>query len=65
MESSEPGAARDPSETTAPPVSPLQRLLALIALLALLASGAITSWWVLTDQADFGGANRSQAADPP
>ena len=35
-------------------VTPLQRVLALIALLALLASGAITSWWVLTDQIDFG-----------
>jgi hypothetical protein len=41
-----------------PDVTPLQRVLALVALLALLASGAITSWWVLTGQVDFG-AGRS------
>ena len=63
MEPSESEAARDPAGTTAP-VSPLKRLLALIALLALLASGAITSSWILTDQADFGGTNRPQAAGP-
>jgi hypothetical protein len=63
MESSESGAAQDPAMTTAP-VSPQKRLLALIALLALLASGALTGWWILTDQADFGGVSRSQAEDP-
>ena len=63
MEPSESEAAPDPAGTPAP-VSLLTRLLALIALLALLASGAVTSWWILTDQADFGGASPSQAADP-
>ena len=64
MESSESGAARDPAGTTAP-VSPLKRLLAFVALLALLASGAITSCWILTDRADFGGASPPEAADLP
>lgn len=43
-------------------VTPLQRALALLALLALLASGAITSWWVLTDRIDFG---RDRERDAP
>ena len=63
MDTSESGASQGPVETTAP-VSLLKRMLALIALLALLASGAITSCWILTDQADFGVASRAQAEDP-
>ena len=30
-----------------------QRLLALIALIALIAAGAVSSYWIVTDQAQF------------
>ncbi len=30
-----------------------QRLLALIALIALIAAGAVSSYWIITDQAQF------------
>ena len=41
---------------------PIPRWLALAAILALVASGALTTWFVLTDRADFDGAAEQQAA---
>jgi hypothetical protein len=47
------------------PISLSRRLAALFVLIALLASAAISSWWILTDQADFFAADgrRARAAE--
>ena len=47
------------------PISLSKRLAALVALIALLASAAISSWWIVTDRADFSGADAPVAAQPP
>ena len=61
----------DPNPESAPegraehvPASLPRRLAALFALVALLAAAAISSWWIVTDRADFGAtaAGRAPAA---
>ena len=52
----------DPNAGPPPPRTPLQRALALVALLALLASGAWSSWLILTDRADFRALVRDRPA---
>jgi hypothetical protein len=50
------------------PPSLAQRLAALLALIALLASAVISSWWILSGQADFfaaDGRRAPTAADEP
>lgn len=65
--------AVDPDRESAPevgaanrPASLPRRLAALLALIALLASAALSSWWILSDQADFSAADgrRTPAASP-
>jgi len=41
--------------------TPAQRLAALVALVVLLSVAALSSWWILTDRADF----RRLALPPP
>ncbi len=58
----------EPRQTEERPRPLYQRLLALAALLALLASGAWSSWAILTDRADFGApapASREAAEEGP
>ena len=43
------------------PISLSRRLAALFVLIALLASAAISSWWILSNQADFFAADRRRA----
>jgi ferric-dicitrate binding protein FerR (iron transport regulator) len=43
------------------PASLPRRLAALLALIALLASAAVSSWWILSGQADFFAADRRRA----
>lgn len=43
------------------PVSLSRRLAALFILIALLASAALSSWWILSGQADFFAADRARA----
>jgi hypothetical protein len=64
--------AIDPKRESAPdagaedrPISLPRRLAALFVLIALLASAAVSSWWILSNQADFFAEDRrrSRAAD--
>jgi hypothetical protein len=43
------------------PISLPRRLAALFVLIALLASAAVSSWWILSDQADFFAADGRRA----